>query len=428
MTIDGMKVCETTRNCFANGRKVSITQPLRTLFVAHELEMPPKFGGQIRQWNILRALKECGEVDVVTFLPQESEPASALISECRNVFRVPRHVLKLTEKHQSLYESSVGRLYLTLSSVRPYQYLGQSQSGLAEWFRKLVAENRYDAIWVSKACLAIALGWRDSTRTILDGDDYEYVREYMLLRNEPWYGAKVSNYLNVVKLALWERTLPRWFARVTRCSEADRRRTRAGNVVVIPNGAEFPGTPARRNPERRALFVGDLGYPPNTQGITWFLENVWPQVRRYCPTAQLDIVGRLPPEAALRRDGSEGIRVHGFVEDLTPFWERAGVSVVPLLSGAGTRLKILDSLSHAVPVVTTGVGAYGLDLGESEGVFVQDSTTDFSARVVELLCEPARGMSLALGGRESVAARYNWADIRERIQDLTREVAGHHDH
>lgn len=398
---------------------------MRTLFVAHELEMPPKFGGQIRQWNILRALKECGEVDVVTFLPQESTPASALIAACRSVWPVPRHFMTPTERQRSLYASSVGRAYLTLSSLRPYQYLGPGRGELAAWFRQLVAENGYDAIWISKACLAVALGWRDTTRTILDGDDYEYVREFMLLRSEPWYGAKICNYLNVAKLALWERRLPRWFARVTRCSEADRRRTRSHNVVVIPNGTDISQTPVERRPERRALYVGDLGYAPNATGMIWFLEKVWPHVRRLCPDIGLDIVGRLAPEPVQRRDGTEGIRVHGFVNDLTPFWERAAVSIVPLLSGSGTRLKILDSLSQTVPVVSTVIGAFGLELGEPEGVFVRDDPEEFGVQVVRLSQNPAGVSPSAARGREVVADRYDWARIRQKIQHLTQEVAHH---
>lgn len=401
---------------------------MRTLFVAHELEIPPKFGGQIRQWNILRALRDCGEVDVVSFLPEQSELAPELVSECRNVYRVPRQVIWPTERQKKLYASSVGRLYLTLSTIRPYQYLGPSRPEIVAWFRKLVTENAYDAIWISKACLALALGWRDKTRTILDGDDYEYVREFTLLRNEPWYGAKVSNYLNVAKLALWERRLPRWFARVTRCSEADRRRTHADNVVVVPNGTEIGDVPPRCRPAGRALFVGDLGYPPNAGGVIWFLDKVWPHVRRIYPEGRLDVVGRLPPAEVLRQNGTNGVQIHGFVTDLLPFWEQASVSVVPLLSGAGTRLKILESLAQRVPVVSTEIGAFGLDLGESEGVFVRDTPADFGLQLASMLKEPEAAGSLADRGREIVSARYDWSEIRKRIRELTHEVAGSNGH
>ncbi len=199
--------------------------------------------------------------------------------------------------------------------------------------------------------------WKDRVRTILDGDDFDSVREFTLLRNSAWYGAKVANYLNVLKLALWERALPRQFAVVARCSEADRRRLPFKNVVVLPNGAEIPKHCIEKSDcGNRVLFVGSLGYAPNSNGLMWFIENIWPMIRAARPGTLFDIVGGGVPAAIANLNGQNGISVHGFVTDIKPFYQQCSLSIAPLLAGGGTRLKILESLANATPVVATTLG------------------------------------------------------------------------
>lgn len=396
---------------------------MRTLLVTREISIPPRGGAAIRKLNLFRALAQCSEVDVVMFQQNTSESAKSVAESCRRLILLPGHEVEFTERQQSMYQSSLGRLLLTVGCARPYEYLGPPQASLKKWFAEFVCENNYDVIWISRARLAVALGWRDPVRTILDGDDFDYVREYMMLRTTPWYGTKVLNYANVLKLAHWERRLPRWFARVTRCSEADRMRVPAENVVVLPNGTEISADEVCRRPENRLIFVGSLNYPPNLEGMEWFLSKVWPRVRVQIPDLCLDIVGSLSAAAARRWEVVPGVRVHGFVPELKPLWATAAISVVPLLAGAGTRLKILDSISSAVPVVSTTVGAFGLDLFDADGVYRADGPDLFAESVIRILHNPTPFQQSAMQGRETVARVYNWERIRVQIGNLTREVA-----
>ena len=171
-----------------------------------------------------------------------------------------------TKSQRRSYDSSAGRFWLAVTMARPFEYLGPRNTGLKAWFASLVAREAYDVVWIGKPTCAFALGWRDQVRTILDGEDYEYVREFHLLHHTAWYGAKLVNYVNLAKLYWWERRLPRWYTRVIRCSPQDRNRIPASNVVVIRNGAHLPAPTSPRTPEQRVLFVGALGYAPNTWG------------------------------------------------------------------------------------------------------------------------------------------------------------------
>jgi polysaccharide biosynthesis protein PslH len=395
---------------------------LRLLYVTPEIAWPLMEGGHLRLWNVLQALQKLGDLDVVVFQPLGKPLAEQVYRNCRRVYPLDGQWLQFTGPQQRSYHNTLGRLTLFAQTFKPFRYLGDDRRWIPKWFARLVRQERYDAIWMAKAMTAVRLDWSDPRRTILDGDNFDCVLNYQLLRNSAWYGAKVFNYLDVVKLAWWERQLPRWFARVARCSEADRLVMPARNVVVIPNGTAISDYLTRK-PALRILFVGSLGYAPNQEGMQWFLKNIWPRLRRQLPEVEIDIVGGQPGEWLLNQHGRDGIRVHGFVKDLRPFWESATLSVVPLLAGSGTRLKILESLSYGVPVVTTSIGAYGLELDAEVGVIRADEPEPFAEQCIAMLQDEARNRACGQRGRELVAEHYNWDRIQERIQALVHQVA-----
>ena len=398
---------------------------MRLLFVTPKLEWPLRSGGQIRQWNTLQGLLQCGDVDVMVLQSPKRSVSREACANCRRLIVASRKWILPTKAQRRLYDSTMGRLWLAATTALPFEYLGPRNAGLKAWFARLVVREDYDVVWVATSRCAVALGWREQGRTILDGGDYEYVREWHLLNRTPWYGAKAVNYVNLAKLYWWERRLPRWYARVIRCSPQDWKRLPANNVIVVPNGTELSAVTRQRSPEQRVLFVGSLGYAPNQMGVAWFVSNVWPGIRREIPAAALDIVGEDPSLELRDQCGKNGVSVHGFVADLSPFWRRAAVSVVPLLAGAGTRLKILESLAYEVPVVSTTVGAFGLELSANEGVWRVDDPIGFGDRCCGLLRAPNEGILAAREGKNVVATRYNWQHIQNQVANLARDVAGH---
>ncbi|MEM9554803.1 MAG: glycosyltransferase [Acidobacteriota bacterium] len=206
--------------------------------------------------------------------------------------------------------------------------------------------------------------------------------------------------------------------RVWVCSELDRERlirsaSRRSRVEVVPNFV--PAPPAPEPPEDpvfesaasargdRILFVGAMGYHANRSGLSFFLDSVWPRVREQRPSARLQVVGRWPDWA---RPGDEyrqpGVEVLGFVEDLEPLWRAATVFVCPLLVGSGTRIKILDAWAHGVPVVSTPVGAEGLDAVSGRDLVLAESPDELATALLTLLDDAEARQRLA------AAAQARW--------------------
>jgi glycosyltransferase involved in cell wall biosynthesis len=170
------------------------------------------------------------------------------------------------------------------------------------------------------------------------------------------------------------------------CSEIDAREMRkaGGEVALCPNGAgpvELLQTPVRSSAEPlRLLFVGNVSYRPNQQGLEWFIEQVLPRLREAGTKVELEIVGapaRSLPEAP-------EIRGHGVVTDLKPFYERAHAAIVPVLYGSGTRLKVVEAMAYGRPVVATSIGAEGLPVKAGTDYFQADAADSFTAALVTL--------------------------------------------
>lgn len=395
---------------------------MRLLFVTEDIQWPLRLGAHIRKWHILQGLLKVGDVDVVIYSQNDTRQRSTAFSGCNAVFRVPPECWRNSRQQTFLHQSTLGRGLLTLSSILPFEYRSAAIKKLRSMIRAEIDVSSYVLIWFERARAAMLFGPVRALPTILDGDDFAYVRKFGLARSTPWFGAKIWDYIDVAKLWLWERSFAKRFTLVLRCSENDRDRHPAPNVVVLPNGASVPAL-VRRQPERRLLFVGYLGYPPNALGVGWFLREVWPGIHQRFPDAGLDIVGFKPPGAISRVHGTLGVCVHGFVEDLTQFYERACTSIVPLFAGSGTRLKILESLGRAVPVVSTTLGAYGIDIGEAQGLMRADDPQSFAQKCMALLQNSAHGAQVcASAGREVIIQRFDWQIIQHEVGRLVERA------
>jgi glycosyltransferase involved in cell wall biosynthesis len=195
--------------------------------------------------------------------------------------------------------------------------------------------------------------------------------------------------------------------------------------LVVPNGVDLSRYRFRQDGPREEMvfFVGDLSWPPNAEAIRWFGGRVWPLVKEARPAARAEILGRGAPPDLAAISGPD-FQLLGEGADTRPYWERAAVAAVPLLAGGGTRLKILEAAACGVPVVSTSVGAEGLDLEPGREVRLADSPEAFAREVAALLCDPAAGRAQAAAARARVEALYDWDRIGRRLaEELLRRGA-----
>jgi glycosyltransferase involved in cell wall biosynthesis len=159
------------------------------------------------------------------------------------------------------------------------------------------------------------------------------------------------------------------------------------------------------------LYVGALGWPPNASAARFLAVEVLPLVRRRVPGARLLIVGKNPPAELLAlAEGGNGVQIAGNVPDVVPYFLDADVLAVPLETGGGTRLKILEAFAAGLPVVSTPVGCEGIDATDGEHLVVADRPA-FAERIAQLLIDPARHRGLMQQARQLARQRYDWAVV-----------------
>jgi glycosyltransferase involved in cell wall biosynthesis len=213
------------------------------------------------------------------------------------------------------------------------------------------------------------------------------------------------------------------------CSQddADTLRTRYGalDVAVVQSGFDpdaFRPTPGVARERERLVFLGSMDYGPNVDGIVRFAREILPRIRAERPGVELDVVGGDPlPE--VRALAGPGVHVTGRVDSVAPYLERASALVVPLAIGGGTRLKIVEALALATPVVSTTIGAQGLGLVHERHLLLADGAEAFAAATLKVLADPAAAARLGRAGREYVHEHYRWEVLGRELVDYWERVA-----
>ncbi len=198
----------------------------------------------------------------------------------------------------------------------------------------------------------------------------------------------------------------------------------ACRVDVVDNGidrAYFDGINGGGQ-ANRILFLGALDWRPNLDALNLLLDRIFPDVLAREPTARLTVVGRHPPPALVQRVHTmPGVELHADVPDVRPFLRQSGVMAVPLRIGGGSRLKILEALACGLPVVSTTVGAEGLNLEPGRHYVCADDAPALASALVDAIRNPERIRAMASSGRQLVLDRYDWDVLADKLEKVWEE-------
>jgi glycosyltransferase involved in cell wall biosynthesis len=260
-----------------------------------------------------------------------------------------------------------------------------------------------------------------------DLDDIEHVTLFRRLLHDPGWPAERLLLLQVPTLMLAEIQAMRLAAATFVCSEADRRYlarfTRSTGVQVVPNSITFPLLDDGDASEPLVLFVGAMGYRPNAQAADSLVQEIWPAVRAQVPAARLVIIGPGREHAASYHSADPSVTFAGFVDDLQSWYRRARVVCCPIYHGGGTRVKIIEAAAHAKAIVSTRLGAEGLNFEDGREIILRDAPAQLAEACVRLLADPHGAARLGKAALQKAYATYERAAVVDQLAGIFRAGA-----
>jgi glycosyltransferase involved in cell wall biosynthesis len=198
-------------------------------------------------------------------------------------------------------------------------------------------------------------------------------------------------------------------------------------IFIVPNGVDTSYFHPRTGPpeSHTLVFTGAMNYFPNSDGIMYFLREVFPLIQKEVPDARVRVVGGGPPRHLLAM-ASEAVEITGFVEDVRPYVDRASICIVPLRMGGGTRLKVLEAMAMEKPVVTTSVGCEGIHVVDRESALIADNPELFAASAVELMRDHDLYRTLVENGGDLVREFYEWSVVGVRLGEAYDSIMESH--
>ncbi|MFB3903570.1 MAG: glycosyltransferase [Acidobacteriota bacterium] len=301
---------------------------------------------------------------------------------------------------------------------------------LAGKVSSLTSRRHFDIVHVEYPVMAAYLGAIDRSShpgLILSMHNIESIRFDRETRVSSWDRRRLLLVGDRLLFRSWEAQAIRRFHGVTAVSELERRWIEQNapdtDVELAPNGVDagyFAFSPPC--PSRTLTFIGSMDYPPNIDAVVWFSREVFPGLRAELPDLGCRVVGSRPDRQVIKLDENPAIEITGQVPDIRPYLRDSLALVVPLRSGGGTRLKILQALAAGCPVLSTTIGAEGLDLCPGRHFLKADSVDEWVAAVKRLRESPDSVAEIARAGRSLVEERYSWEKCLSGLDRLYEKV------
>lgn len=380
-------------------------------------------GGNIREAHLFERLASTFPTDLLTV---------GAVSDQR-VLAAARSLIQIRRRHAFQSTHPLGRraLELAINLASPYPVALYAARHCRRELAEAIGKPRrtYDLVCVEHETLAPLIPPNREERWIIT---FHHLLSGMIEselamapgRRQRWFRRR-----ELEKARRLEWTAVRSYDRCIVCSENDAnalagvRSELQQRISVIPNGVDldlYRVTPVPAEP--RILLPGTLAWGPNVDGAIWFCSKIWPQIRTVLPNAELVLAGRSPVPEVLALERVGGVRLYADVPSMVPYFESARAVVVPLRVGTGTRLKALEAMAAARPVVGTSVGLEGIGVSDGEEALIADDPEQFAGALVRVLRQDELARSLAGAGRRHVESRFGWDRIGDRFVATVSEL------
>lgn len=393
---------------------------MKILYLCHRFPFPPKRGGKIRPFNMIRHLSQEHEVTVVSLArsPEEAKEGEGIAPHCKAFFVA--EVIGLVQSARM-----VARLPTLTPSSMGYFYSPQMKRQVSNQLTR----TRFDLIFVHCSSVAPYVASTKGIPKILDFGDMDSQKWLEYARYKP-FPLSLGYQLEGVKMLRAEKQLARQFDLCTATTRAEWETLEGFGLNVpsdwFPNGVDseyFKPSDVTYDPDT-ICFVGRMDYYPNQECMFEFCAKTLPLLRARRPNLKLLIVGADPIPAIQKLGELPGVTVTGSVPDVRPYLHRSALMVAPLNIARGTQNKILEAMAAGVPSVVSRVAAGGVDAVANEHLLVADSPQEYAQAIERVLVDASDRQRLARAGRERMLTHHAWASSMRRLDRIIERCLG----
>ena len=391
---------------------------MNVLLITQVLPYPPDSGPKVKTWNVIKYLAQRHRVTLVSFVRGDQRKDIQVLERlcAGGVYTVPMERSRL---HDVWY------MLRSLFTGQPFLMVRDDHQAMRDLIDDLCANQSFDVAHADQLNMAQYAARVPGAAKLLDAHNalwllYKRLWETMKSGPQKWLLGRDWRLLEE-----YEGRICREFDAVLAVREGDRAALeeatgRSLDINVIPIAVDTDEvTLIERTPGPYVLHIGTMYWPPNIDGVLWFVHEVWPLIREKKPDAQFDVVGSRPPQEIVALGGDEtGINVTGYVPDPMPYFQRAALMVVPLRAGGGMRVKILNALAQGIPIVSTTIGYEGIAVTPGEDILVGDTPEEFADAVVRVLDDRELAQRIAGNGRRLAEEKYDYRRVCAPLDEI----------
>jgi glycosyltransferase involved in cell wall biosynthesis len=390
---------------------------MKILFLSTENPYPPDGGHHLRTFNVLKILASRHQIYFVGFAQDKREfkyiPEIKKFCETVDIYKVSK-----TGYNKSFFVLACKNLFSKYPLIARRYFIQEARERIEQIFDQY----SIDLVHMDMLALGLYKGILKNTPVILTNHNVESLRIYRWMQIEKNLFIKSFLFYQYLKLRAFEQRICPEFNRCIVVSEYDKIYLKnlcgMDNFVMIPNGVDiryFKPEDAEVKKDH-LVWVGGMAGPYNSDAVDFFIQKIWSLIKYKVPEATVDFAGGGPTQT-LRNKALEdkGVQVLGFVPDIRPIVQRASVFIAPIRIGSGTKIKVLNAMAQAKPVVATTTAAEGIDVTPEENILIADDPGEFAEKIVYLLNHEQIAKEIGIKARELIERKYSWDVISEDI-------------
>lgn len=379
------------------------------LFLTKLLPYPLDAGGKLKTYRILQLLARKHTIHFVSFIdrPDDRKWEKKIRPFCSSVKTFVQPVVN--NQHAVLKLKYLSSIF----SLTPFTIYKYCSHELSKYIEGKVLTKNLDALYIDHFAMAQYIPEHFQGKMYLDEHNISYKAFQTYAKKEKNWLMKGVYFLESWKLKCYESSKSSQFDHIFTISELDRKGLIA--IGAHPAQVSFLPTPFssrflyKGGDAKIILFTGLLSWLPNEKGMYWFIENVFPLVHKELPRARFVIAGKNGEKVQeyIQSRDNRSVKYSGYVENLKKLYEQTSLFVVPIQMGGGVRIKLLEALSAGIPVVSSSIGAEGIDVKTGRELLIADTVKDFASSVIRLLQDQKLASKLAAKGYEFMKKNYS---------------------